>query len=170
MEEMIDVVDEEENIIRKATRKEVRANGLLHKVTRVIVLNKEGNLLAQKRSMSKDIYPGLWDIGVAETVKSGETYEQAAARGLSEELGIIIMPSSQLKSSFMLKAEFRSPNHNVNYAVYKCQYDNRIRMQKDEISEVKFLTVSEAETLMKKNLLSPGACVTLRKYMESIKK
>ena len=40
------------------------------------------------RSDGKKVCPGLWDVSVAEHCQPGETYEDAALRGMEEELGL----------------------------------------------------------------------------------
>ncbi len=95
-EEILDVVDEKDKYVRKATRKEVRENTLLHRVARVIIKNRKGELIIQKRSAAKKTFASHFDIGMAETVKSGESYEAAAIRGLTEELGIFGVSNIQL--------------------------------------------------------------------------
>ena len=42
MEEILDVVDEEDQFVRKASRKEVREKALMHRVSRVIIVNGKG--------------------------------------------------------------------------------------------------------------------------------
>jgi len=51
-------------------------------------MNSEGQLFLQKRSMEKDVQPGKWDMSVGGHVDAGEEPADAAARELSEELGV----------------------------------------------------------------------------------
>lgn len=124
-EEILDVVNEKDKFVRKATRKEVREKALLHRVARIIIENNKGELLIQKRSMKKDIYPGHWDVGVAETVKSGEGYESAAMVGLRDELGITGISNIELIHSLLFKIIYKSPEHNILCKVYNyCIMEN----------------------------------------------
>ena len=125
-EEIIDVVDEQDAFIRKAPRSEVRKKALLHRAARVIVVNARGKILVQKRSAEKDLYPDQWDVGIGETVMSGESYESAASRGLAEEAGITGISETQLKDSFCFLQKFRSEKHNSNCKVYDLPYDGLI--------------------------------------------
>jgi len=88
--EIFDVVDENDEVTGTATRAEVHANRLVHRAVHVFVFNKRGDLLLQKRSMLKDLCPGLWDSSVSGHLDSGESYEAAAMRELGEEMGIIV--------------------------------------------------------------------------------
>ncbi|MBQ8056295.1 MAG: NUDIX domain-containing protein, partial [Paludibacteraceae bacterium] len=89
MEEYFPIVDENDKVIGKATRKECH-NGshLLHPVVHLHVFNSKGELYLQHRSKDKDIQPDKWDTSVGGHVDFGETIEQALRREVSEELGI----------------------------------------------------------------------------------
>ena len=65
IEEWFPLVDEEGNVIGKATRIECHSGSkLLHPVIHLHIFNSAGDLLLQKRSMRKDIQPGKWDPAV----------------------------------------------------------------------------------------------------------
>src|SRR3989338_10309111 len=86
--EYFDVVNEKDKVIGKASRDECHKKGLLHRASHILILNSEGKILFQKRSMEKDLYPGWWIDSAAGHLDSGEGYETAAHRELKEELGI----------------------------------------------------------------------------------
>lgn len=87
-EELFDVVDEYDAVLRQATRREVHEQGLMHRAVHILVFNKNHDCLLQKRSMLKDKHPGVWDSSAAGHLDAGEDYESAARRELQEELGI----------------------------------------------------------------------------------
>ena len=62
--------------------------GYFRLVIHVCVFNKKGELLIQKRQITKSGWPDLWDLSVGGHVIAGETSQQAAERELKEELGI----------------------------------------------------------------------------------
>ena len=86
--EIFDVVDADDQVTGTATRAEVHAQKLTHRAVHVFVFNKRGDLLLQKRSLLKDMCPGLWDSSVSGHLDSGESYDAAAVRELEEEMGI----------------------------------------------------------------------------------
>ena len=88
-EELFDVVDEQDVVLRPETREVVHVNNLRHRAVHMLLFNSKGELFLQKRSMWKDRNPGLWDSSAAGHVDSGEDYLQAARRELQEELGIL---------------------------------------------------------------------------------
>ena len=87
-DELFDVVDAQDCVIRQATRREVHAQGWLHRAVHVLVFNRAGQVFLQKRSMTKDKSPGLWDSSCSGHLDAGESYDQAAWRELQEEIGL----------------------------------------------------------------------------------
>ncbi len=87
-EEIFDVVNERDDVVGRATRREVHAQGLLHRAVHVLVFEGGGRLFLQKRSMKKDMSPGLWDSSCSGHLDAGEDYDAAATRELGEEIGV----------------------------------------------------------------------------------
>ena len=87
-EEMFDVVDENDCILRSEPRDVVHVNNLRHRAVHMLLFNSSGELYLQKRSIWKDRNPSRWDSSAAGHVDSGETYVDSARRELREELGI----------------------------------------------------------------------------------
>ncbi len=87
-EEFFDVVNERDEPVGRAARREVHARGLLHRAVHVLVDDGAGKIFLQKRSMTKDTSPGRWDSSSSGHVDAGEDYDTAAVRELGEELGL----------------------------------------------------------------------------------
>lgn len=87
-DEFVDVVDEFDRVLRVATRAEMRGQRLRHRAVFVAVTDGDGRILVHRRAVTKDIWPGWLDIAVGGVVASGETYDQAAVRELTEEVGV----------------------------------------------------------------------------------
>jgi isopentenyl-diphosphate delta-isomerase len=54
------------------------------------VFNERGELLVTQRANSKKVWPGVWTNSVCGHPAPGETFEQAIARRLKQELGMTI--------------------------------------------------------------------------------
>jgi isopentenyl-diphosphate delta-isomerase type 1 len=93
VEEFFDVVDENDGVIGRATRRDVHARGLWHRAVHVLVFDVAGRTFLQKRSMAKDMSPGCWDAACSGHLDSGEGYDVAAARELGEEIGVRVTPN-----------------------------------------------------------------------------
>lgn len=135
--DLLDVVDMQDNTIGQATRREIHEKSLTHRSVHILVFNSEGDLFMQKRAMSKDENPGMWDTSAAGHVDSGETYVASAHRELREELGI----EAVLKAFLKLQAEAETGWEHVT--VYSCVADRIIVIDLEEISEGRFWKISE---------------------------
>ena len=99
--ELLDVVDASDRVVGRADRQEVHRLGLTHRAVHVFLVDKRNRIYLQRRSWSKDQYPGTWDSSASGHVDSGESYPQAAVRELQEELGLdlALEPLLQLPAS-----------------------------------------------------------------------
>ena len=86
-EEFFDVVNERDEVVGRASRREVHARGLRHRAVHVLAFDGAGRVFLQKRSMRKDMSPGKWDSSSSGHLDAGEAYDAAAVRELGEELG-----------------------------------------------------------------------------------
>ena len=133
-DESFDVVDESDHVLRQASRDEVHAQGLMHRAVHILVFNRKGDCLLQKRSMLKDRLPGVWDSSAAGHLNAGEDYLPAAVRELEEELGLQAEPS-QLELLAKLSASPDTGMEHVElYALHG--YDGKVHFPAAEISAV----------------------------------
>ena len=86
--EQFDVVDDENRVIRQASRHAVHTQKLKHRAVHILVFNAKGDLFLQKRSHLKDANPGRWDSSAAGHLNAGCDYAETAIRELQEELGV----------------------------------------------------------------------------------
>lgn len=138
-EEVFDVVDEENRVVGRASRKEVHRNPeLIHRVAHVLVFDTSGELFLQKRSRRKDIQPGKWDTSVGGHVDLGESVEAAALREMREELGIREAPIE-----FLYSYLHRSEVESEFVSTYRCTWNGPIEIQPEEIEEGRFWSWEE---------------------------
>ena len=90
--EIVQIVDRNNKIIDAVPRSVMRRDRLIHRASYILVFNRNNELFIQKRTMSKDVYPGYWDIAAGGVVLANESYLQSANRELHEELGVTDIP------------------------------------------------------------------------------
>ncbi len=132
-QEVYAVVDENDKVIGSATRQEIHQKGWLHRSVHIFVFNKYGQLYLQKRALSKDLYPGCWDSSAAGHVDWGESYEEAAARELEEELGV----RAPLTYRFKIKACIETGWEHVGF--FTAFTHEVIKANPEEIMEGRFM-------------------------------
>jgi len=71
-----------------APRSRVRAENLPHAATAVLLRDDRDRVYVHRRTATKDIFPGMHDAFAGGVVAAGEQPEAAAARELTEELGV----------------------------------------------------------------------------------
>lgn len=152
-------------MIGKATRREIHQKNLLHRSTHILVFNSKKEIFLQKRSKFKVESPGLWDISSAGHVDSGETYEKCAHRELWEELQIkeVLIPLTKIGACVETYQE--------NIQVYICQTNKIIKINKEEISEGKYLDLAILKKEIQKNpdQFTSSLKLILKNYSEEIK-
>jgi isopentenyl-diphosphate delta-isomerase type 1 len=106
--EIFQLVDRNGRPNGEAPREECHGNPrLIHLVVHLHIFDPRGRLYLQKRSMSKDTNPGLWDTSVGGHVGAGESVTAALVREAREELGIDASAASFLYS-YLNESDFES--------------------------------------------------------------
>ena len=162
MEEMLDIVDDNDSIIRQATWDEMHKKGLTHRSANVFVFNSKGEIFVHKRAKNLALYPGMLDVKMGGIVKAGESYEVAAKRELKEEAGI-----ENAKLDYLFSFKFRGKQNNNNRKVFKCVYDGKMNLQKEEVESGRFMKIAEAKRLQKEGKLSPSADAVFKELLKS---
>lgn len=97
MGELVDRVDEQDQVLAVVDRAEAIRRGWLHRIATIACRDADGRFLVHRRPDDSSRFPGQynWVFGGAAAV--GESYEPAASRELSEELGVRSAPRFVLK-------------------------------------------------------------------------
>jgi isopentenyldiphosphate isomerase len=101
-EEIFDIVNDNDEVIGQLPRRIVHADGHKHRAVHVLIFNSGGRVFLQKRSMSKDTFPGAWDSSASGHLDRGEDYDACAVREVREELGVTL--PAPLKRLFKVPA------------------------------------------------------------------
>lgn len=148
MEEKFDVLNELGEFTGEiATREECHKKGLWHRAVYAFIIDDKGNILLQKRSNNKKLWPNMWDVTVGGHVDAGEFGRQALIREVKEELGIEINDNDvkYLISSTSINKQGNIINKHYNecYLITKNIDISDINIQKEEVSEVRYFSKDE---------------------------
>lgn len=140
--------------------------GETHRTVHIWVVRKreDGGLevLLQKRSAGKDAYPGCYDISSAGHIHAGDDYEESAFRELKEELGILAKPEDlrfigihegRIEADFWGE-KFKDHEISAVYLYEKPVEISTLRLQTEEVEEVRFMDYEEVLLKMQDKTLS----------------
>jgi len=161
-EEILEVVDPNGKVIKTLPRSEIHGNpSLIHKVVHVLVFNRNGELILQRRSMDKDVAAGKWDTSVGGHVNPGETLDEAVIREMEEELGI-----RGCKPDFLYSYIHSNPYETELVYTFSCTYDGRIKFNAQEIDEVRPWRIEEIRERLDEDIFSENFKHEFRTYLE----
>ena len=162
MEEMIDVLDEYtgEKTGEVISKNEAHRTGIWHGSIHVLIVNNDKTkTLLQKRCAEKKLYPNTWDIAVGGHISSGEDDITSAKRELEEELGL---NPDELKIEKVDRITEKLTNNGVIsneyvsiFIVYADIDINDIKLQVEEVSEVKWCTKKELNKFIEDKVIIP---------------
>lgn len=156
-EEIVEIVDRDNNSIGAVSRRIMRQQGLIHRASYILVFNRSGELFLQKRTMSKDIYPGFWDLAAGGVVLAGESYEESAKRELREELGVAGVQLRRLFDQY-----YEDENNKVWGRIFACTSEGPFTLQAEEIDYGRFMSLAEIEQLHQTEPVTPDGMALLR--------
>lgn len=151
-EEMLPVVEPNGMVIGRMARSYAHGgNKLLHPVVHLHIVTRDGRLLLQKRSSSKDLLPGYWDTAVGGHVGYGEYIREALFRESGEELGLTEYNPIYLKS-YVFESEVEKELVNV----FACVGSFRLLPNAEEVDEVRYWNMDEITDALGKGVLTPN--------------
>ncbi|MBM3223921.1 MAG: NUDIX hydrolase YfcD [Candidatus Tectomicrobia bacterium] len=159
-DEIVAIVDEHNNLIGSAPRHVMRAQRLPHRSTYILVFNTAGELYVQKRTMSKDVFPGYYDPAAGGVVLAGESYEESAQRELFEEMGIRGVPLTPHFTFY-----FTDTHTRVWGRVFSCVYDGPLVLQEEEVESGEFVPPAEILRRADAEPYTPDGLYVLQRYL-----
>ncbi|ETX04261.1 MAG: hypothetical protein ETSY2_29720 [Candidatus Entotheonella gemina] len=161
-DEIVAIVDKHNHVIGSAPRREMRAKKLTHRSTYILVFNSQGELFVQKRTMTKDVYPGYYDPCTGGVVLHGESYELSATRELKEEVGIRDVPLT-----WHFNFYFEDHGCRAWGSVFSCVYDGDMVLQAEEVESGEFLPIDTILQRAQTELYTPDSLIALRRYLDT---
>ena len=152
-------MDEHNNVWEPHRGGQMRAQRLPHRSTYILVFNAQGALYVQKRTMTKDVFPGYYDPAAGGVVLAGESYEESAQRELYEEMGIRDVPLTPLFTFY-----FADERTRVWGRVFTCVYEGALVLQPEEV-ESGNLPVAEILRRPQTAPYTPDGMYVLRRHL-----
>lgn len=131
MSEIVTIVDRQNRVVDALPRAEMRARRLPHRASFVFVFRADGRLIVQRRTLTKDVWPGYYDLAAGGVVVAGEGYKESALREVSEELGV-----SGVELRGGIEFWFEDPSVQVWGMAYLCHFDGPLILQPEEVAAV----------------------------------
>ena len=136
------LIDEGDAALGEGEKLDVHRSGVLHRAFSVFAFNAAGELLLQRRALSKYHSGGLWTNTCCGHPRPGEATADAARRRLGEELGI---GCGELRPSGVLRyrAEIVDLVENELDHLLVCEISEDPDPDPEEVVEWRFVPVSE---------------------------
>ncbi len=149
IEEVI-LVDEHDNEVGTMEKIEAHEKALLHRAFSIFVFNNEGQMMLQRRALSKYHSPGLWTNTCCSHPRPGESLEEATKRRILEEMGF----QCDMKEifSFIYEAPFDHglTEHELDH-VFMAIHDKDPMINPEEVAEWKWMDVDKLLADMRGN-------------------
>ena len=137
-DEVFDLVDRDDRVIGRVRRGDAHRNpALLHRSVQVLIFDDAGRVLLQRRSRTKDLYPGVYCASASGHVHSGDDYATTAARELREELGVSV------PLRFVERQVIASPYETEMTALYVGRGNGPFAFHPHETDGGRFFTLDE---------------------------
>jgi isopentenyl-diphosphate delta-isomerase len=159
-DEPLQLVDEEDRAVGVAPRGEVHRLGLLHRAVNVVVVDSAGRVFLQQRAAVKAVAPLAWDVSASEHLSPGEAWDDAARRGLREELGVdaeVVVEPARAARVHLTEAESggRRVVDRELARLYLARHDGPFDPNPAEVADGRFFTVEEADALIAGGPVTP---------------
>ena len=148
MPEYIITVDEQDREIGSIEKLEAHRLGVLHRAFSILVFNKKGELLLQRRAKHKYHTPGLWSNTCCSHQRVGETLEKAVSRRLQDELGFTCECKEVHQFKYRVKFDNGLIEHEIDH-VFVGEYDGEVIPNNEEVDEIRWVNLDALREEMK---------------------
>lgn len=115
----------------------MRAENLRHGATAVVVLDPAGRVYVHRRTDTKDVYPGRYDVAAGGVLLAGEDPLAAARREVAEELGV----TSELAP--IGEGDYADDQTRYHAFLYVTVWDGPVRHQPEEVASGEWMELGD---------------------------
>lgn len=134
---LVDEADREVGYMSKARCHEGR--GVLHRAFSLLIFNDRGELLLQRRSAAKRLWPHYWSNSCCSHPRRSETMEEATHRRLHEELGLRCPLHFLFKFQYQAQFEAIGAEHEL-CSVFIGRASGGVRVDRNEIADWRWVS------------------------------
>ena len=138
------LVDDSDREIGTGEKLEVHRQGLLHRAFSVIVWDRAGRLLLQKRHPSKYHSGGLWTNACCGHPRPGEDIAVAARRRLREEMGFLCHLEALGTIYYRADLDQGMIEHEIVH-VFRCLYDGTVAPDPQEAEDHQWARLQDVQ-------------------------
>lgn len=118
--------------------------GLLHRAFSIFIFNSSNELLIQKRSAEKPLWPLFWSNSVCSHPRQGENYQESIRRRLLDEIGM------QLPVEFLFQFQYQANYKHLGAenelcSVYVGTSDDSPIINSSEVADWKYVSFEELQ-------------------------
>ena len=151
MEEYLDIWNSEGQPTGETCLKDIaHQKGLFHPTVHVWFYTPAPALLLQKRSLTKETYPGFWDVSVAGHVSAGESIIEGVIREVKEEIGLDILEKD------LIPLDVRKNTNRFDNGIIDCEFQHvflakleatvsQLTTQATEVDDVRLFSFDELQ-------------------------
>ena len=136
--EYVVLVDEKDNDVGLMEKMEAHEKGILHRAFSVFTFNSNGELLLQRRALTKYHSGGLWTNTCCSHPRSGEAPIDAAHRRLQEEMGFDCDLKKAFHFIYRSELDHNLIEHELDH-VFIGKFDGVPKINPDEVHEYKYI-------------------------------
>ena len=144
IEDKVILVDNNDNQIGLMPKLEAHEKGVLHRAFSVFIFNNHGELMLQRRALTKYHSPGLWTNTCCSHQRDGESNISSGKRRLNEEMGF----DTELfeKTSFIYKAKFDNglTEHEFDHVLVG-SYNHSPMINSNEVDSWKWMSIENVK-------------------------
>jgi isopentenyldiphosphate isomerase len=160
VDELVERVDDQDRVLGVVvSRRQAVRESWLHRVAVAVCRDERGRILVHRRSEQLSRFPGLHEVVVGGAVGVGESYEQAAARELAEELGVRVLP--RLLFTFLNRRGL-SPHW---LGVHEASMPATVAPDPDEVAWHGWLTEPELRSALSEWHFTPDSHEAFSRYL-----
>lgn len=149
MEQVI-LVNSKDEAIGQMEKLEAHKHGSLHRAFSVLIFNKSGEMLLQKRADNKYHSGGLWTNACCSHPRPNEQTKDAAIRRLKEEIGLELTPRFAYKFIYKTILDNDLVEHELDH-VFIGEHDGEPIINTEEASDWKYIDINELKNDISEN-------------------